>query len=176
MTRRKQPRLNYISYEDFLSDVHGIMAAVRSDGWTPGFVVGLGRGGLAPAVFMSHGMTVPMLSVDHSARIADFADELLAKLASLTRAGNRLLFIDDINESGSTLLYIRDMLEKNGAEGANIRFAVLINNIRSRATVDYWSREIDRDMHKDWYVFPWEAMATVETLIEDANAVPERLA
>ena len=176
MTRRMQPRLNYISYEDFLSDVHGIMAAVRSDGWTPGFVVGLGRGGLAPAVFISHGMGVPMLSVDHSARIADFADELLAKLASLTRAGNRLLFIDDINDSGSTLVYIRDMLERNGADAANIRFAVLINNIRSRATVDYWSREIDRDTHKDWYVFPWEAMATVETLIEDANAVPERLA
>lgn len=175
MTRSVQPILTYISYEDFLCDVHGIMAAVRDDGWTPDFVVGLGRGGLAPAVFMSHGMAVPMLSVDHSARIADFADELLAKLASLTLGGNRLLFVDDINDSGSTLVYIRDMLERNGADASNIRFAVLINNVRSRATVDYWSREINRDTHKDWYVFPWEAMATVETLIEEANAVPERL-
>lgn len=175
MTRSVQPTLTYISYEDFLCDVHGIMAAVRDDGWTPDFVVGLGRGGLAPAVFMSHGMAVPMLSVDHSARIADFADELLAKLAHLTLGGNRLLFVDDINDSGSTLVYIRDMLERNGADASNIRFAVLINNVRSRATVDYWSREINRDTHKDWYVFPWEAMATVETLIEEANAVPERL-
>ena len=176
MTQGMQPRLSYISYEDFLRDVHGIMAAVRGDGWMPDFVVGLGRGGLAPAVFISHGMNLPMLSVDHSARIADFADELLAKLARLTIGGNRLLFVDDINDSGSTLLYIRDMLARNGAEHGNIRFAVLINNIRSRTTVDYWSREIDRDTHKDWYVFPWEAMAMVETLVEEAKAVPERLA
>ena len=77
---------------------------------------------------------------------------------------------------GQPLLYISDMLARNGAEHGNIRFAVLINNIRSRTTVDYWSREIDRDTHKDWYVFPWEAMATVETLVEEAKAVPERLA
>lgn len=176
MTDRLDPNLSYISHEDFLADVRTVMAAVRQNGWTPDFVVGLGRGGLAPAVFVSHGMKLPMLSVDHSSKVADFADELLEKLARLTREGRRLLFVDDINDSGSTLLYIRAVLEKYSADAANIRFAVLINNIRSRAGVDYWSREIDRNSHKDWYVFPWEAMATAETLIEEANEVPERLA
>src|SRR3546814_3816300 len=81
----------------------------------------------------------------------------------------------DINDSGSTVTYIREMLAKQGAVAENVRFAVLINNICSRARVDYWSREIDRNMHKDWFVFPWEAMGTRDALIDDANAVPERL-
>lgn len=171
-----QPSLHYISYENYLADVHGIMAAVRGKDWQPDFIVGVGRGGLAPAVFVSHGLGVPMLSVDHSAKLFHFSDELLVKLARLTVEGTRLLFVDDINDSGSTLAYIRDMLETNGADAGNIRFAVLINNIRSRTTVDYWSREIDRATHKDWFVFPWEAMAKTGTLIDAANEVPERLA
>lgn len=176
LTHSLHPDLSYISYEEFLADVHRIMAAVRQDDWTPDFVVGIGRGGLAPAVFISHGMKIPLLSVDHSSRIADFADELLAKLARLTGRGTRLLFIDDINDSGSTLLYIRNELDGQGAERENIRFAALINNIRSQADVRYWSREIDRASDKRWFVFPWEAMATAETLISEANEIPERLA
>ena len=176
MTQSLHPDLSYISYEDFLSDVHGIIAAVRTDRWQPDFVVGIGRGGLAPAVFISHGMKVPMLSVDHSAKVADFADELLERLARLATNGNRLLFVDDINDSGSTLRYIRNMLEGFGADAGSIRYAVLINNSRSRAKVDYWSREIDRGSDKRWFVFPWEAMAAAETLIGEANEVPERLA
>lgn len=175
MTHSLHPDLSYISYDEFLDDVRRIMAAVRQDDWTPDFVVGIGRGGLAPAVYISHAMKLPMLSVDHSAKIADFADELLAKLARLTGQGTRLLFVDDINDSGSTLLYIRNLLEERGAQRENFRFAVLINNIRSQADVSYWSRNIDRDQDKRWFVFPWEAMGSVETLIDDANEMPERL-
>src|SRR3546814_946396 len=110
---------------------------------------------ISPAVFISHGLSVPMLSVDHSAKLAGFADELLAKLAGLAREGRKLLFVDDINDSGSTVTYIREMLAKQGAVAETVRFAVLINNICSRASVDTWSWEIDRTMHKDGFV-RWE--------------------
>lgn len=176
VTKKLHPNLNYIGFEDFLTDVRVIMAAVRTRGWIPDYIVGVGRGGLGPALFISHGLDLPMLSVDHSSRLFDFAEELLDKLAGLTREGKKLLFVDDINDSGTTLAYIRMTLDEHGAEDANIRVAVLINNLRSRNKVDYFSREIDRQTHKDWFVFPWEAMAATETLMEEANKVPERLA
>lgn len=176
MKQQLHPDLQYISHEDFLTDVRSIMAEVRARGWMPDYIVGVGRGGLGPALFISHGLDLPMLSVDHSSRLFGFAEELLDKLAGLTREGRKLLFVDDINDSGKTLTYIRTTLDEHRAESANIRVAVLINNIRSRTSVDYWSREIDRQMHKDWFVFPWEAMSTTDTLMEEANAEPERLA
>src|SRR3546814_5799781 len=131
-----------------ISDVSSDVCSADLNAWLPDFVVGVGRGGLAPAVFISHGLSVPMLSVDHSTKLAGFADELLAKLAGLAREGRKLLFVDDINDSGSTVTYIREMLAKQGAVAENVWFAVLINNICSRARVDYWSREIDRKNRK----------------------------
>lgn len=176
MTQKLHPDLNYIGFHDFLTDVRALMAAVRAGGWMPDYIVGLGRGGLGPALFVSHGLNLPMLSVDHSSRLFGFADELLGKLAGLTGEGRKLLFLDDINDSGKTLSYVRTTLGQHGAVEANVRYAVLINNIRSLTRVDYWSREIDRNRQKDWFVFPWEAMATPETLLDEANEVPERLA
>src|SRR3546814_19823886 len=78
------------------------MAAVRANAWLPDFVLGVGRGGLAPAVFITHGLSVPMLSVAHSTNLAGFDDELLAKLAGLSREGPTLLFAAEFNECSPT--------------------------------------------------------------------------
>ena len=53
---------------------------------------------------------------------------------------------------------------------------MLIDNVRSKARVEYGSTQIDRETDKRWFVFPWEAMASRETLREEALEVPERLA
>jgi hypoxanthine phosphoribosyltransferase len=171
-----QPTLTYIPYEDFVADVKTLATRIEGGEWKPDFIVGIGRGGLVPGAYLSHRTGISMLSVDHSSKVYGFADELLVKLAAQTNEGERILFVDDINDSGSTIAYLREALAANGGDTANVRVAVLINNIRSRATVEYWSREIDRDLNKDWFVFPWEAMSDRETIVEDAEAVPERLA
>ncbi len=175
MTASSEPTLNYISHEDFLRDVEAVAQAVETAGWRPDFLVGIGRGGLVPAAYLSHRIDVPMLSVDHSAKVAGFADELLIKLAHLLAEAKRILFVDDINDSGSTIAYLRDAIVRHGhTEG--LRFAVLIDNSRSVSRVDYHARTIDRSIDKDWFVFPWEAVAPRATLVEEAQEVPERLA
>jgi len=85
-------------------------------------------------------------------------------------------FVEDINDSGKTIGEIRAALAAEGAVQAQIRFAVLMDNIQSSQKVDYRFRPIDRSVQKDWFVFPWEAMAPREALAEDAMEVPERIA
>ncbi|HQS68667.1 MAG: phosphoribosyltransferase [Novosphingobium sp. 28-62-57] len=170
------PVLNYIAYEDFLTKVRGLSRTLAADRWKPDFIIGIGRGGLVPAVYISHELQVPMLSVDHSSKVPGFADELLGKVAGKSADGTRLLFVDDINDSGGTIVYIRNLLAENGCNPDNLRFAVLMDNCRSQARVDYAAEEIDRAQDKRWFVFPWEAVMTAETLAEEAQAVPERLA
>lgn len=176
MTSAGDPELHYIPYDAFLSDVRAVAHNIAASGWLPDFVVGVGRGGLVPAVYISHQLELPMLSVDHSSREADFADELIRKVAAKSAAGTRLLFIDDINDSGGTIDYIRRFLAENGSDAQNLRFAVVINNKSSKVVVDYWAEMIDRTQDKRWFVFPWEAVESSEALIEAARAVPERLA
>jgi xanthine phosphoribosyltransferase len=57
-----------------------------------------------------------------------------------------------------------------------VRVAVLVNNVRSKARAEYSAGDIDRDLDKRWFVFPWEAVAKSTTLIDEALSVPERLA
>ena len=56
------------------------------------------------------------------------------------------------------------------------RVAVLVNNVRSKAHTEYAGTNMDRSADKRWFVFPWEAVAKPDSIIEDATEVPERLA
>lgn len=165
-----------IEQAEFVAAIHTLAAALADDEWKPDFIIGIGRGGLAPAVFLSHATGLPMLSVDYSSQVKDFADEPLVKLAKRTHTGERLLFLDDINDSGRTIGHLREKLADGDAVAGSIRFATLIDNVSSAQTVDYRARTIDRRETKDWFIFPWEAVAPDAVIAEDAAAVPERIA
>jgi hypoxanthine phosphoribosyltransferase len=138
-------------------------------------LVGIGRGGLVPAVYLSHATGLPMLSVDYSSQDTGLAAPAIARLAERTRAGERLLFVDDINDSGRTIGRLRGLLEQAGAMRGHVRFATLIDNVGSGERVDHAARTIDRATCKDWFVFPWEAMASTAAVAADAAQVPDRI-
>ncbi|HWI84924.1 MAG TPA: phosphoribosyltransferase family protein [Sphingomonas sp.] len=169
------PELFFVPYPEFVGDVQAVATALREDGWRPDFIVGIGRGGLVPAAYLSHRTGIPLLSVDYSSGVPSFAEELMAKLAIRTCESQAILIMDDINDSGRTIEALRKSLVDHGAVLDRVRVAVLIDNLRSAARVDYRSRTIDRAHDKRWFVFPWEAMAERRTLIEEAESVPERL-
>ncbi|WP_076071039.1 phosphoribosyltransferase [Sphingomonas montana] len=170
------PTFSSISHDAFLAAIDTLATTLAADDWQPDHLVGIGRGGLVPGTFLSHATGVPLLTIDLSAGVADFGDALVDRLAARTADGARLLFVDDINDSGATIARLRERTVAAGAIPANIRFAVLIDNIRSTATVEYRHRRIDRSVNKDWFVFPWEAVAPQARLAADANAVPGRIA
>jgi hypoxanthine phosphoribosyltransferase len=170
------PAFTPISYDRFLADVEAVARALEADSWRPDFLVGIGRGGLVPAAYLSHRTGIALLSVDHSSGEIGFGEELLDKLAAKIKAGQRLLIVDDINDSGATIAYLRAALGAKSGDPEGLRVAVLVDNIRSRAKADYRGSAIDRSLDKSWLVFPWEALGTPEVLAADAAAVPERLA
>lgn len=169
------PTLTPVDQPEFLTAVHYIAARVKESGWAPDAIIGLGRGGLIPAVYLSHATSLPMLSVDHSSHLPDFAAGLLVKLAARSST-ERLLFVDDINDSGGTIADVKGALSAAGGNLENVRFATLIDNVASAERVDYRFRTIDRRINKDWFVFPWEQVSPTEKLIEDSAVVPARIA
>jgi hypoxanthine phosphoribosyltransferase len=170
------PVFTRIPHDDYVAQVLALAEQIAADAWQPSFILGIGRGGLAPAVYLSHATGLPMLSVDHSSEVPDFADAPLVRLAARTREGERLLFLDDINDTGGTIAKLRRALIDAGAVADNVRFATLIDNKGSSQRVDYRARTIDRAETKDWFVFPWEAVAPQASLDDDAAAVPQRTA
>ncbi|RJF85392.1 phosphoribosyltransferase [Sphingomonas cavernae] len=171
-----EPVLTPVKYDAFVADIHTLAAALAGSEWQPGFIIGIGRGGLVPATYLSHACGIPLLSIDHSTGIDGFGNRLLAELASQTRDGTKLLVVDDINDSGRTIAHVRGAIREAGGVADNIHYAVLIDNIVSTERVDYCARRIDRTVTKDWFVFPWEAVADRESVLRDAAEVPERIA
>ena len=170
------PVFTPVSHDQLVADVLALAAALRADAWQPTCIIGVGRGGLVPAVYLSHATGLPTLSCDLSSQVKDFADDVLVRLAGRTQAGERLLFIDDINDSGRTIGLLRTRLAEAGAADDSVRFATLLDNISSAERIDYRARTLDRTVTKDWFVFPWEALASAEAHVADAAAVPERIA
>ena len=162
------PGLLPISNDQFMADVHALSALIAADNWRPDFIVGIGRGGLVPAVYLSHATGIALLSVDHSSQVPSFGAELLTRLASKSCAGVRLLIVDDINDSGRTLAHLRASLAAAGGAMDHIRVAVLIDNVSSSQSVDYRARRIDRKTETRWFVFPWEAMAADDAVLAEA--------
>ena len=169
------PVFTPVTHDQFVADVLSIAAAIAADDWQPTCLIGVGRGGLVPAVYLSHASGLPTLSCDLSSQVKDFADDVLVRLAARTHDGERLLFVDDINDSGRTIGLLRAALARAGAAAGAVRFATLLDNTASTQCVDYSARTLDRAVTKDWFVFPWEALSTPEALATDAAEVPERI-
>jgi xanthine phosphoribosyltransferase len=155
----------YYTDQDIKAWVHNIMRDMSKDAWRPDYIVGLGRGGLVPAVMLSHYTGVPMQTLDVSLR--DGGSKVSnCGMSEDAYEGTNILIVDDINDEGNTLQWIRDDWRStcmpnnpkwDTVWGYNVRVAVMINNCASNFTeVNYVGREINKNENNEWCVFPWE--------------------
>ena len=121
-------------------------------------VIGIQRGGLIPAVIISHELEIPMHSVNCSLRDHVPKPAMIniptAKLdAQHVEHRQKYLCVDDINDSGETFRFLQDMFDERNLD---VDYAVIHDNVPSEFSVDYWVEKIDKDTNPVWIVYPWE--------------------
>ena len=97
----------------------------------PQFITGVPRGGLIPAVLMSHKFDIPFIGLE----------------AAKTLPGDlkkKILVVDDIADSGNTLAQI---------QRHNFRTATLARRYSSSFSPTFVGEDISDD---HWLIFPWE--------------------
>ena len=153
----------YISEQEMKTGVLDIVSQMYSDNWRPDYIVGVTRGGLIPAVMMSHYTGIRMETIDVRLRDTFNSPEHALWMAEDAGAGKRILILDDINDTGETFKWIvKDWEESNPPAdwldiwGNNVRFATIIDNVPSEFDVDYSSIEINKAEDPAWIVFPFE--------------------
>jgi len=164
----------HYTWKDIEHMVVSINNLMYADGWRPDYLVGLTRGGLVPAVIMSNMTGIPMHALD--VRFRDTDPSNYGPESNLWMAEDaygydmdqpkNILIVDDINDSGKTLSWIRDDWRGgcmpddphwNTVFGNNVRTACLMDNAQSNfGDVDYTALEIDKEEDPVWIVFPWE--------------------
>lgn len=153
-----------------------IVRQMYTANYRPDYIVGLKRGGLVPAVMLSHYLDIPLHTLDPSESNLWMAEdafgyvpiedqEVIKSRWDISYKKN-ILIIDDINDSGNTF---KNIIEdwKNGClpkESAwntvwhnNVRFAVLIENQASDFDCDFVGHEINKVEKPEWCVFSWES-------------------
>lgn len=125
----------------------------QSSTWTPDIIVGVARGGLIPAVMLSHKLETPMSVFDMSLRDGKTLSLPIEPLIKRLK-GKRVLVVDDINDTGETFKLIRNYMSD-----IDYKFYCLVNNFGSGEGVDMYGMDIDKREKNVWVVFPWEADA-----------------
>ena len=106
----------------------------------PSVIVGIARGGLVPAVQLSHILGKSLLSCHYQTRDGGRKERI--------KIPEYALIVDDINDTGKTLTGVTEKVEHD-------RFATLtlFNKSTSMFKVDYFAKDAKDD---EWIVFPWE--------------------
>lgn len=152
-----------ITHENLKGYCSEIIYQMVSDNWKPELIIGITRGGALPAVMLSHFFKVKMVGLDVSLRDnAEIGPESNAWAAEDAYNGKKILIVDDINDSGATINWIKNDWYCSGDGGIkwgdNVRFAVVVNNEASKATVapSYIGTSINKSEEDVWVVFPYE--------------------
>mgnify|MGYP003351870754 CR=1 FL=1 len=102
----------------------------------PDLIMGVDRGGLPISTMISHYLTLPHESVKVSLRDIQQTESLLWAPEDVV-SGYKILIVDDINDSGRTLQWIKDDWQSGclpnderwkDVWNNNVRFAVLVHN------------------------------------------------
>lgn len=115
----------------------------------PDAILALARGGLTPAVMLSHLLDIPVVPVSYSSKSGNGDDRNHHNVLP-TMTGAKLLIVDDINDSGNTLLEVYNFY----AETNTVMSAVLFSKKGSKIKPTYVGEVIDAD--SPFIDFPWE--------------------
>lgn len=157
----------FVSWSEVEKHTQEILRQLTKDNWKPDYVVGLTRGGLVPANLISQYLDVPMETLKVSLRDDNSIPESNLWMSEDALEQKRILIVDDINDSGATLSWIKEDWQESSLPddpkwqeiwGDTVRVAVLFDNEASKSELDinYSSVTINKAQEDSWIVFPWE--------------------
>lgn len=128
----------FLIWTEIHEQVRKIANEIRKSNIKLTHIKGMQRGGLIPAVLLSHELGIPMLESD------------------LGRIDDRVLIVDDICDTGTTLDYFTQF----GCPTATLHY-------KPTASIEpmFWAEKVEIG---EWIVYPWEK--------RDAEAIPDYLA
>lgn len=113
-------------------------------------VVGIERGGTIPAAAIARRLGLPLQLIQYSSKSGNGDDKGALNNIPEFSSIDTILVVDDIADTGNTLLELKTELN------SNTRFAVLYEKATSMFKPDFRYVRISISSCFYWVVFPWE--------------------
>ena len=150
------PKYEYLSHNDMDGYYADICRAMAGAQYRPDVIIALGRGGLDFGVKLSNWCDdVELVPVMWQTRDGEHKGLELLRSTLQRFSGKSILVVDDMNDTGKTLLEIEGVV-RDTIDPFCVDYAVAIENTESDFESVWSSREIQRSEDTQWFVFPWE--------------------
>lgn len=152
--RKTFPRAIRLSWEDVETLVWEIFLSLKSSGYIPDVVIGVARGGLAPArilVDYLQNKYICTFQMGHWVGGTKLSEKptIVFPLPEVDLSKKNVLVVDDVSDEGRTMEEVANYLA--GRVG-DIRTSVLVSKADSRFMADYCPKIMGEWR---WVLFPW---------------------
>lgn len=155
-----------VSWEEIVEWSRGLAEKIRESGFQPDVIVAVARGGYVPARLLADFLDVSnMLSVQsqHWVEAAKAAEKAILKYPyKVDLSGSKVLLVDDIVDTGETLLLARDFILREWSPG-EVKIAALqwISPV-AKFKPDYYHLEVKE---WTWFQYPWTRLEDLQQFI-----------
>jgi len=168
----EQLRCELISQETVYDLVYKLAAQIRASAYQPDLVVAISRGGFTPARVLCDVLglfNLTSIRVVHYRKAAVHEPQAYVQYPlSMDIAGQRILLVDDVNDTGDTLAAARAHLESLGP--AEVRIAVIHEKTRSPLRAEYVGEYLEQWR---WLIYPWAVVEDVGGFLREMTPPPE---
>jgi len=163
-------KVRILSWNDIYNYVDILASKIVCSNWHPDIIIAIARGGLVPAVLLSDFLGVKsMLAIqlEHWPAPGQVEESVRLRhdLPPVDISGKRVLIVDDIADTGDTLLFAKKYVGSRYT-GVSIKTAALhVRKNKTRFVPDYWSEEVESE---HWIMYPWN-------YVEDLTLIMKRV-
>lgn len=150
-----------LHWDDIVRQCRALSRRIRDEEVDFDIMVGIARGGWPPARLISdmlHFDDVHNMRVKFYTTLGETAKEpLILHPTQFDMTGKKVLLVDDIADTGGSLIAAVDHLKERGA--ARVTVVTLVKKPTSKIEPDLFIDETGK-----WVVFPWEVNETIREL------------
>jgi hypoxanthine phosphoribosyltransferase len=167
-------RCALVSWAEVEAWVDKIIHTMDRAGFAPDIVIGMSRGGIVPSRLICDHLVVKNLftvKTEHWGLTATPDGKArLAQALNTDITGRSVLIVDDITDTGQSLILARDHISSLGP--GELRSATLLHITHSLITPDYFAKEVAKE-EWTWFIFPWNIREDLRNIVPQALDEPE---
>ena len=159
---------NYVapSWDEVYAMLLDLALKIRKSGFKADLIVGVSRGGWAPARILSdllENTRTANIKIEFYTGLAKTATKpIVTQPISDIIAHKNTLVVDDVSDTGESLKVALEHLLKMGA--ASVKAVTIYYKPHSVFKPDYFAESTS-----DWIIFPWERLETTRLLLDEAK-------